>query len=80
MFKRAGVSLSLAALTGLPAYLGLLNEWELGGKIASGCFFAFCVVSFLLGMFEEPAESVAIKKPENESVAVSGMQLIRVAP
>ena len=79
MFKRAQVSLALAAVAGLPAYLGVIHEWEIGSKIASGCCFAFSAVSFLLGMFEEPSP-VSVGRSETKVLPVSGMELIRVAP
>jgi hypothetical protein len=80
MFKRARVSLALAVLAGLPAYLGVIHEWELGSKVACGCCFAFSSISFLLGMFEEPSAPVPVKRSQAARFEPSRMDMIRVAP
>ena len=73
--------MALAAVAGLPAYLGVIHEWEIGSKVASSCCFAFSVVSFLLGMFEEPSRHpVSVRRPKTKILPVSGMDFIRVAP
>jgi len=81
MFKRARISFVIAALAGLPILLGIIPQWETGFKIACGVCFAFSVLSFLFGMFEEETpQPVSVSQSRAQSFEFAKMELMRVAP
>ena len=81
MFKRARISFIVAALAGLPLLLDIIPQWQAGFRITCGACFAFSVVSFLLGMFEEETpRPVSVRQTTPERFEFAKMELIRVAP
>jgi len=81
MFRRAQFSFGLAVVAGLPAFLGVIQEWEAGSEVASGVCFAFSAISFLFGMFEPESPIAApVRQPKRKAFEFNQMELIRVAP